>query len=245
MKTLLLLTGCIKPNCTDKIVCSDWQKRQEMYVSAINWYLENTDYDLTFCENSGADISSQFELCGGGRIEFLTFYSAPTVPDRSRSYKEMEILEYVQEHSEKLKEAEMVVKITGRLELLNIKKLVNGIARKVKKADKGFVSAYKHSRKPWADCKFIFSSPNFLHYLTMQKEKTSATYPFEWATGDAIRAAVAAGLKFVYPPYWDRVHGQGMNGGIYDKSSWEYFKGNLKNRLRVFLFDIGYFPKEE
>lgn len=173
----------------------------------------------------------------------MTYYSAPTVPDRSRSYKEMEILEYVQEHSKKLKQVEMVVKITGRLELLNVGKLVNGIARKVKKADKGFVSAYKHSYKPWSDCKFIFFSPNFLSYLIMQKEKTSATYPFEWATGDAIRAAVADGLKFVYPPYWDRVHGQGMNGGVYDRTPGQYFLGNLKNKLRVFLFGIGYFPK--
>lgn len=179
----------------------------------------------------------------GGRIEFLTYYSAPTVPDRSRSYKEMEILEYVQEHSGKLRQADMVVKITGRLELLNIEKLVNRIARRVGDTQKGFVSAYKHSIKPWADCKFIFSSPNFLRYLTMQKEKTTANYPFEWATGDAIRAAMADGFKFVYPPYWDRVHGQGMNGGVYDKTPWQYFKGNLKNRLRVILFDIGYFPR--
>ena len=242
MKTLLLLTGCIKPNCTDKIVCNDWQKRQEMYVSAINWYLENTDYDLTFCENSGTDISPLFAKWRG-RVEFLTYYSAPTVPDRSRSYKEMEILEYVIEKSQKMKEAEMVVKITGRLQLLNVKKLVESIGRKVKNEAVGFVSAYKHSYKPWSDCKFIFFSPNFLPYLTMQKEKTSATYPFEWATGDAIRAAVAAGFKFVYPPYWDRVHGQGMNGGIYDKTPWQYFLGNLKNRLRVVLFKIGYFPK--
>lgn len=242
MKTLLLLTGCIKPNCTDEIVCVDWQKRQEMYVNAITWYLENTDYDLTFCENSGTDISPLFAKWGG-RVEFLTYYSAPTIPDRSRSYKEMEILEYVQDHSQKFKHADMVVKITGRLELLNIKELVSSIANKVKNVKNGFVSAYKHSKKPWSDCKFIFFSPNFLHYLTIQKEKTTATYPFEWATGDAIRAAIADGLKFVYPPYLDRVHGQGMNGGVYDKTPWQYFKGNLKNKLRAFLFDIGYFPK--
>ena len=69
MKTFLLLTGCIKPNCADKIVCGDWQKRQDMYVNAITWYLENTDYDLTFCENSGTDISPLFAKWGGqGRV---------------------------------------------------------------------------------------------------------------------------------------------------------------------------------
>lgn len=242
MKTLLLLTGCIKPNCTDKIVCSDWLERQRMYVDAMKWYLENTPYDITFCENSGTDISSLFEKWGG-RVEFLTWYSAPTVPDRTRSYKEMEILEYAWEHSEKLKQAEMVVKVTGRLQLLNIMKLTEKIARKVKGAEKGFVSAYKHSVKPSSDCKFVWFSPNFLPVLTAQKEKCSLAFPFERAAGDAIKAAQAQGLKFVYPPYWDRVHGQGMNGGIYDKTPWQYFLGNMKNRLRVFLFAIGYFPR--
>lgn len=242
MKTLLLLTGCIKPNCTDKIVCSDWQKRQEMYVNAINWYLENTNYDLTFCENSGTDISPFFEKWGG-RIEFLTYYSAPTVPDRTRSYKEMEILEYALEHSEKMKQAEMVVKVTGRLQLLNIVKLTEKIACKVSKTKNGFVSAYKHSVKPSSDCKFVWFCPNFLPFLTKQKEKCSKSFPFECAAADAIKEATAEGLKFIYPPYWDRVHGQGMNGGIYDKTPWQYFLGNLKNRLRVFLFEIGYFPK--
>ena len=180
---------------------------------------------------------------GGGRIEFLTFYSAPTVPDRTRSYKEMEILEYAIEHSLKMKQAEMVVKVTGRLQLLNIVKLTEKIAKKVHRANVGFVSAYKHSVKPSSDCKFVWFSPNFLPILTKQKEKCSKSFPFECAAADAIKEATAAGMKFVYPPYWDRVHGQGMNGGIYDKTPWQYFLGNLKNRLRVFLFGIGYFPK--
>lgn len=40
----------------------------------------------------------------------------------------MEILEYALEHSEKMKKAEMIVKVTGRLQLLNIVKLTEKIA---------------------------------------------------------------------------------------------------------------------
>lgn len=173
----------------------------------------------------------------------MTYYSAPTVPDRTRSYKEMEILEYAVEHSQKMKDAEMIVKVTGRLQLLNIVKLTESISNKVKNAKGGFVSAYKHSVKPSSDCKFVWCSPNFLPILTSQKEKCSKEFPFECAAADAIKEAISVGLKFVYPPYWDRVHGQGMNGGIYDKTNWQYFIGNMKNRLRAFLFKIGYFPK--
>lgn len=102
MEVILLLTGCIKPNVTDKIVWSNPEVRKQQYVDAINWYLENTPYKLIFAENSGTDISSNFRMYES-RTEFLTYESMPTVPDRSRSYKEMEILEYVYEHSEFLK----------------------------------------------------------------------------------------------------------------------------------------------
>ncbi len=101
MEVILLLTGCIKPNVTDKIVWTDPEVRKRQYIDAINWYLENTPYKLIFAENSGTDISSNF--CQyEGRTEFLTYESKPTVPERSRSYKEMEILEYVYDNSEML-----------------------------------------------------------------------------------------------------------------------------------------------
>ena len=98
---ILLLTACIKPNVTDTIAVSDWHERQRMYVEAVQWYVDNTPYEILFVENSGTDIS-QLVNDKDGRVEFLTFNSPPTVPDRSRSYKEMEILEYAKAQSKTL-----------------------------------------------------------------------------------------------------------------------------------------------
>lgn len=97
MDVILLLTGCIVPNVTDKLYYSDPEERQRQYVEALRWYLNNTPYKIIFAENSGTDLSPLFHT---DRIEFLTYKSKPTVPERSRGYKEMEILEYVRDHSQ-------------------------------------------------------------------------------------------------------------------------------------------------
>lgn len=98
METVLFLTGCVKPNVSDTIAVSDWHERQRMYVEAVQWYVDNTPYKILFVENSGTDISALVND-KDERVEFLTFDSPPTVPDRSRSYKEMEIMEYGWAHS--------------------------------------------------------------------------------------------------------------------------------------------------
>lgn len=51
MEIILLLTACIKPNTTDKIVWTDPEERERQYIEAIKWYLTNTNYKLVFAEN--------------------------------------------------------------------------------------------------------------------------------------------------------------------------------------------------
>lgn len=241
MEVILLLTGCIKPNVTDKILWNDPEVRKRQYIDAINWYLENTPYKLIFAENSGTDISScfcQYE----GRTEFLTYESKPTVPERSRSYKEMEILEYVYDNSEMLNSGGVIVKITGRLQLLNIMKLTDYVVSKAKKSTNGFVSAYKNINRPDSDCKYIWFSSNFLPILTAQKEHVYADYPFEWATGDAIREAKQKGFRFIYPLYPSREQGRGSNGGVYDKTDKEFKNMLLKHQIKKIGFDLDIFP---
>lgn len=35
-----------------------------MYIKVIRWYLDNTDYKVVFCENSGTDVSGLFTEWG-------------------------------------------------------------------------------------------------------------------------------------------------------------------------------------
>lgn len=132
MKVVLLLTGCVRPNVADAGVVIDTDMRKKQYVEAIEWYLSNTPYDVVFCENSGTDLSDCVKTENNGRVEFLTYNSDTNNRNRSKGYKEMEILEYIDRHSAKIADSDMLVKVTGRLVLLNIKELISLISLKVK-----------------------------------------------------------------------------------------------------------------
>lgn len=242
MDVILLLTGCIVPNVTDKLYFADPEERQRQYVESLRWYLDHTPFRIIFAENSGTDLSSLFHTTN--RIEFLTYKSKPTIPERSRSYKEMEILEYVRDHSKFLNSGgvDIVVKITGRLQLLNIMKLTEYVCHKAKRCNMGFISAYKNAKRADADCKYLWFSPNWLPYLLAQKEHMYADYPFEWGTGDAIRASLKDGFSFIYPSCPPREHGRGSNGGLYDMTAKQYGICNLKHQLKRIFFRIGIFP---
>lgn len=108
MEVILLLTACIKPNVTDYIAIPDYTERKKMYIDAINWYIRNTNFKIIFIENSGTNIEGNIINADSNRIEFLTFESKPTVPERSRSYKEMEILEYAFQHSKFLTKKDLI-----------------------------------------------------------------------------------------------------------------------------------------
>ena len=241
MEIILLLTACIKPNTTDKIVWTDPEERERQYIEAIKWYLTNTNYKLVFAENSGTDISNHFKDYNE-RIEFVTYKSAPTIPDRSRSYKEMEILEYVNKRSKLVKEGKVIVKITGRLILLNIVKLTDYILRKTNKKNGRWVSALKNINRPDSECKYIWFSPDFLPVLIAQKENIYAHYPFEWILGDAIREAKKKGFDFIFPLQPFMEHGVGSNGGIYDSSDKEFKRMLIKHKIKKLGFDLGIFP---
>lgn len=240
MEVVLLLTGCIKPNVNDKIAVSDWRKRQDMYVDAINWYAMNTNYKIVFAENSGTDVSDL--IVKSEKIDIQTFVSLPDIPDRSRSYKEMQIMEYAFEHSPFLQADKiMIVKITGRLKLLNINKLVENLYR----GGNCFVSSAKNARKPFSDCRFMYFTKEFWPILHAQKENISPNYGMEWVLGDAIREATRKGIKFIYPPYVEIIEGIGMStGGSLRLEGKQLFKQKVKHAILKVLFDWGIMPMD-
>lgn len=243
---ILLLTGCIKPNVNDLPAVMDIKKRAAEYTDAINFYLQNTDYKVVFCENSGTDISANING-PKDRLEMLTYTSSGEGKDRSKGYKEMEILQYVQANSNFFNSAEdtdIVVKVTGRLQLLNITKIVKHLKRVV--GGGNFVSAYINGATGAGDCRFIFFSPKFLYKLTARKEDIYWNHNFEEIMTKLILECISnKSFKFVYPTCPARVRGtSGGYGTSYDISDSEYRKMLPKHKLRKLLFDIGILPKK-
>lgn len=240
-RVVLMLTGCVAPNIkNDVLAITDVNTRKNQYLEAIKWYAVNTPYKIVFCENSGYDLSDELANLGG-RIEFLSFVASSNGNDRGKGYKEMEILEYIQKHSQFCKESDLLVKITGRLILLNI----DSVIKHLDGQKRDFVAAYLYGRRYFSDSRFIYFSPSFFPVLLAQKEKIiDWKHNFEYYTFAAVMQAQKKGIHFVYPPHPERVHGIGGGFGItYDVSDWKYFKLNVKHQLKRLLFWLGILPR--
>lgn len=133
------------------------------------------------------------------------------------------------------------MKVTGRLVLLNICNIVE----RLDKYKREFVSAYMYGRRIFADSRFIFFTKSYLPLLLSQKENiTDWRHNFEYSTFVSVMAARRMGIKFIYPPMAERVHGVGGGFGIsYDLSDKEYRKLNLRHQLKRLLFGIGLLPR--
>lgn len=68
---VLVLTGCIIPNCNDTVKIRNTKERCAQYKRAIEWYYNNTPYKIVFCDNSGYSLASDFRN-RNDRIEILT-----------------------------------------------------------------------------------------------------------------------------------------------------------------------------
>ena len=235
---VLVLTGCIVPNCGDNLKINNCEERLKQYKKSIEWYYINTPYRIVFCENSGYNIANYY--CDKrDRIEILTYKSSEEGYDRSKGYKEMEILEYAYDNSEFIRDGKIFIKITGRLVLLNICRIVNYLLKK----DKSFICSYQNSTRPFSDCKFVFFTGEFWPILLSYKDKISNSNNFERITYSAINEAGTKGIKFIYPPVLDRVDGVGGGTGVrYNKTVSEYFFLNIKHQIRRFFFKIKILP---
>lgn len=245
-EVVLVLTGCISPNVSDILAISDANRRKQMYVEAVLWYLKNTPYRVVFGENSGTSIQSMIPQEYYVRYEELSYNSAPTFPNRSRGYKEMEILEYVQANSSFLKNADLIVKVTGRLVLRNIKSLINYLI--IKDCPNGLVSSMQYQDKRGSDSRFIFFTPQFFPCLLNQKEKITEEITFEDIMEDAITEATEKGMAFFLPRWLYRIHGIGMGGKdgkayVYDRPWWWYVRYNIGYQMLRYKVNNGKFQR--
>ncbi len=120
----ILLTACIKPNSSDILTVSDPVVRARQYEEALQWYIENTDINIVLCENSGVDLSGKFAN-HKDRVEFLTFVDPPEIEDKGKGYKEANIMKYAHAYSKFISRSDLIIKITGRLVVLNIQQIID------------------------------------------------------------------------------------------------------------------------
>lgn len=118
---VILMTACVCPNGTAYTVLQDSSIRKSQYLEAIDYYLQNTDFKIVFCENSGVDlwdeISSEKKHA---RLEYITFNGNDYNKEFGKGYGESKIILHAILNSRFLKSASYIIKITGRVKVLNI-----------------------------------------------------------------------------------------------------------------------------
>lgn len=130
---VLLITGAIdlsSYNIPATVLCNV-ERRLSQYISGI-WYAIDHYTSIThlvFCENTNfnydySDLKGKARL-SGKILEVLTFsgdYSA--IQQKGKGYGEGEIIHYALENSQYLKKCRSFYKLTGRLKVVNMDKII-------------------------------------------------------------------------------------------------------------------------
>lgn len=126
---VILLTACVNPNGMSFTTLCDSNKRLEQYLKSVKWYLENTEIQIVFVENSGYDISPFFvEAIRLGRLECLAFDGNNYDRSLGKGYGEAEIIEHAVLYSKFIMKSDAIIKITGRIIIKNIDSVIASIS---------------------------------------------------------------------------------------------------------------------
>lgn len=192
---VILMTATIEPNSFTTLALKDPDVRREQYIDALKFYLAKTNLNIVFTENSGCSIEKQFEdYKDKNRIEFLIYKSEPTIPDKGKGAKELEIINYAVNNSKFISDCDAIVKVTGRLKVLNIVQLYLSFLNQKNMHRKIFSSnIYKISKM---DARCFFFTIDFWSYFHVIGQSIDLKYSIEMAMWDSI---------FLYQ----------INGGLY------------------------------
>lgn len=124
-KYVILLTACVNPQGMVNTLHADCQQRKKEYQEAISFYLQQTRLPIIFCENTLCDMRQDFSsYIESGRFEYFTFNGNHYDKQRGKGVGEVEIMKYAYSRSKLLHAGDNVIKITGRLKVLNIRKFI-------------------------------------------------------------------------------------------------------------------------
>ena len=132
--TCLLITGCISPHSdVPYIKINNKNEREKQYIDSLKFYIQNSMFDkIVFCDNSNAKPnSSVIELAKkrGKQFEWLSFLgNVDETVIHGKGYGEGEIIKYAVENSKLIANSDYMVKVTGRIQVVNINTIVNGLS---------------------------------------------------------------------------------------------------------------------
>ncbi len=194
----LLLTGTIDPKNTPEVDRASVLLREVDYYTTIE-KCASLNYKIVFCENSGYDSKKITALCTSKNIEYIKFTSKESY--KGKGHGEKEIFEYALAHSRILKDAEYIVKITGRLFIKNIDLILKNLPE-----NNFLVSSNLTRNLTWSDSRFfVFKKSFYAEYFKNQLEEDldePQKVNLEKCLSRAIHRAVSMGNVWITLPYY-------------------------------------------
>ena len=204
---VLLLTASINPTNTPDVAIPDNKERESHYLFALQYY-SSLGYPIVFIDSSNI-ISKPIQQIGK-TIKDFEYHSFKTLfSNLGKGHGEKEILDYAFENSSILKEAERVIKITGRYRINNLPKIIHKVGHSNATVHVNF--GLNCSR---TDSRMIIFKPNFYSsYLkpTLEKylDEPSKLY-FESVLARSVHLLMAEGG--IYEPWPEYPLYSGVNG---------------------------------
>lgn len=218
-------------------VINDPSLRLEQYIESLKFYLNETNYKIVFVENTNTDISGffQFEI-DSRRLEILMFDGNNYPRYLGKGFGEMSIIEYAINNSFILKNNsdKYIVKLTGRIKIVNINDILNRLSKNIK-ADLKFTST--QLRTPNKSYSELIIAPYFFYKSFLINKKSmlndSCGIYFEHILSLSLFQWVKNGNKFLDMPAFVKKEGsQGSTGVTY------YPHIPFRNKIKLFIRHI-------
>lgn len=238
LPVLLLLTCCVDPKGMAYTVINDRETRIKQYYEAFDYYLENTLFKILIVENTLFDIDEKYLT--NDRVEYLTFDGNNFDKSLGKGYGEALILEHALKRSQFLNNSNkpIIIKITGRLKVLNINELLNN--RKYLKT-RNCVSANITWDLSFAYSYFFISTYNLFKDIILNKEliNDEKGYYFEHLLLESIKKEKKESNNFIGLNSPILIEGKsGSTGQVYknSKSFLDIISLKIKNKyIKCFL----------
>jgi hypothetical protein len=201
---VVLLSACINVN-PDMAARSDAATRLNDYKVALGkWSRAKGFAGLVFCENSGAALEELKHVARTSEpplheTEFLSFKSKELDPSLGKGIGELDTIRHALETSRLIADADLIIKITGRLFVRNIERLGKLLAA----IPDIYVSCDLRHDLSFADSRVFCATPDFIRDYLLPRGilmNDAKGVFFEHVLARAVHAAIADGRNWTPLP---------------------------------------------
>jgi len=245
---LLLLTATITPpSGVPALARTDPAERLEDYRRALAFYLSLPGFAvdrIVFAENSSTDLSALEELMDGQghgkQVELVSFYGLDYPVEQGRAVGEIRLIETALSRSGllgALGESEAFWKVTGRLRVTNMQRLVASAP-----PGAALYADFRRVPRPWVDLRALACTRSGFCELLWPRvdgmsqaaaEAAGCSAPEEWLYGELAprRAALGVVPRLRVEPRMEGYSGFGEDLARPSRRVWSTLRGGARRLL--------------